>query len=124
MRSKSNEVTVNLKSSFKSQLIKCQSIMDTSKFESVVLKGMGKATNRAVNLALELNSNNFNSFSVTPITYSVPIKEFPPIPIGQDKDTFDPEEHNNHNNYNIKHIPAIRIEVRKSDLELSKQIQC
>lgn len=115
----SNEIIVNLKSNFKSQLAKCQSIIDETRNNSVVLKGMGRATSRAVNLAIQLNANNFNSFKITPSTYTVKIdNRLPPI-LGVKKDLFNPDEMQSVK-CSLKYISAIQVVVQKSDLEIEK----
>jgi len=118
---KSNVIIVNTKSNFKSHLVKCQTIMDDVGFEELVLKAMGKATTRASNLALQLNSNNHNTFEISPSTYSVERREFKHRKVirGAQKDKFDPDDVEV-DKKKVVYIPAIQIIVRKNELELEK----
>lgn len=120
--SNSNEVVVNNKTNFKCHLVKCQDIMDNIHFDQVVIKAMGKATTRAINLALQLNLNNYNTFELSTRTYSVDILEdkVKRKIIGAEKDVFDPDEVDVKLSKKITHVPAIEIIVRKSKLELDK----
>lgn len=117
---KSNEIIVNTKSNFKSHLVKCQSIMDNSQYDELVLKGLGKATTRALNLALQLNLNNYKTFDLIPTTYSVEIydesKSMKRIK-GTDRDQFDPDDIDI-TKRKVTFVPAIEIVVRKSKIEL------
>lgn len=119
----SNEIVVNNKSNFKSHLVKCQAIMDNVNFDECVIKAMGRATTRAVNLALQLNSNNYDTFNLIPQTYSVEVLEYPnkknKIPTGADRDLFDPDQVDV-SARTITYVPAIKISVQKSDIELNK----
>lgn len=118
---KSNLVAVNNKSNFKSQLTKCQNIIDNIHFTELIIKGMGKATCRASNLAIQLNLNNHNSFELKPRIYSVDILEDKikkPIK-GADKDSFDPDKVDMEDK-RLVHVPAIEIIVRKNKIELDK----
>lgn len=118
---KSNELVINNKSSFKSQLVRCQAIMDNIYFDELVLRAMGKATCRAVNLALQLNLNNYETFELKTSTYTVEIledKSKKPIH-GVDLDNFDPEKVDI-TSKKVTQIPAIEIIVRKNQLELNR----
>lgn len=117
----SNEVVVNRKSNFKSHLIKCQNILDSTNFNEVVIKAMGKATPRAANLAVQLNANNHNTFQLQVKTYNVEIIEDQsrlgkPI-LGGDKDGFDPDSIDI-SVEKITDIPGLEIRVRKNELEI------
>lgn len=118
----SNEVIVNNKSNFKSQLVRCQSVMDNIKYEELVIRGLGRATCRAINLALQLNLNNFNTFEIVPKTYSIEHNEdrVKKAIRGADKDGFDPDEVNIEVDKRATIIPAIEVVVRKNKLELGK----
>lgn len=118
----SNEIVVNNKSNFKSHLVKCQAIMDNVNFEQCVIKAMGRATTRAINLALELNSNNYETFKLIPQTYTVQISEQKgknKTPRGANRDAFDPDQVDI-SAKTLTHVPAIKIVVRKNELELIK----
>lgn len=119
----SNEIVVNNKSNFKSHLVKCQAIMDNVNFEQCTIKAMGRATTRAINLALQLNTNNHGTFKLLPQTYSVEILEDKTrknkIPKGADRDLFDPDLVDI-STKTISYVPALKIAVRKSDIELNK----
>lgn len=118
---KSNEIVVNNKSSFKSLLVRCQSIMDDTYMESVVIKALGKATPRAVNLALQLNKNNFNTFSFSIKTYTVEVfedKQDKHI-IGSNKDAFDPDQVDL-TKQRQRRLPGLEISVIKNRLEINK----
>lgn len=117
----SNEVIVNNKSNFKSQLVKCQSIMDNTRFDDLVIRAMGKATCRAMNLALQLNLNNYETFELKPKTFSVELKEDNlkrPVR-GADKDGFDPKSVDV-TGKKTYFVPAIEIVVRKSEIEIER----
>lgn len=94
--------------------------MDDTYFESVVIKGMGKATSRAVNLAIQLNKNNHDTFSFKIRTYTVEIlHDKPKIPLlGTNKDSFNPDEVDLTKQH-FRRIPALEITVNKHPLELS-----
>lgn len=115
----SNEIIVNTKSNFKSHLTKCQSIMNNNQHDKLLIKAMGKATFRAINLALQLNLNNYNTFDLKPRTYTVDILEDingkKPLR-GGDKDSFNPDDIRK----KVTHIPAIEISVLKNQLEVKK----
>lgn len=118
---RSNEVVVNNKSNFKCHLVRCQTIMDNNDYNELVIKGMGKATSKAINLALQLNLNNFETFDIKPRTYSVDILEDrncykKPIQ-GADRDGFDPDELDPAMTKKMIHIPAIEIKLSKSKFE-------
>lgn len=117
----SNEVIVNTKSNFKSHLVRCQSILDNTTFDEVVIKAMGKATTRAANLAVHLNANNFNTFHLESKTYTVDVIEDRSLagkPIkGANKDGFNPDAIDTTIEKKT-HIPAIVIRVRKNELEI------
>ena len=117
----SNEVIVNNKSNFKSHLVKCQKILDSIEFEKVVIKGLGRATSRAFNLAVQLNSNNFNTLNLKPKTYTVEIVENRAEKSlkGSDKDGFDPEAVNTTTEL-ITNVPCLEIHVCKSQIEIDK----
>lgn len=118
---RSNEIIVNTRSNFKSHLVKCQEIVDNNEFETLVIKGMGKATFRAINLALELNSNNHNTFEIKPKTYSVDVledRDKKPIR-GADRDGYDPDGFDK-TRKKLTHVPAIEITVSKSRIEFEK----
>lgn len=115
---KSNEVVVNNKSNFKSHLQRSQEILDNTHFDELVLKAMGKATTRAVNLALQLNKNNFNTFEIKPNTYCVEIFQDKTKRLkGANKDGFDPDSVNIEDQEKA-FIPAIEIVVRKNRVEI------
>lgn len=119
---KSNEIFVNRKSNFKSQLVKCQKIMDDIKFDQLVIHGLGKAIDRSINLAQELNSNNFNTFEVKRKDVIVNIKEDKRKKIihKMDYDEFDPDDMEVANKKVVSEVPAVEIIVRKNKLELDK----
>lgn len=117
----SNEVIVNNRSSYKSHLVRCQSLLDNINYDKVVLKAMGKATNRAFSLAIQLNANNYNTFSLKPKTYTVELMEDKSRKAirGADKDSFDPEAVDP-GARNLRMVPALEISVCKSQLEIEK----
>lgn len=120
-RHRNNEIIVNTKSKFTCHLMRCQAIMDNIHTEELVLKGIGKATTRALNLALQLNSNNFNTFAIIPETKCVEFlqdKQKQPIK-GHKRDEYDPDKIDQ-GGKRIVRIPAIEITVRKNQLELDK----
>lgn len=117
----SNVVVVNSKSSFKSHLVKCQTIMDNINFDHLVLKGLGRATSRTINLANQLNSNNFNTFEIVTRKYSIDLNDEPKKltklnDMNVIGDEFDPEENTVRT---LNRVPAIEIIVRKNKLEIS-----
>lgn len=117
----SNEIIINNKSSYKSHLVRCQSLLDNINYDRLILKAMGKATNRATNLAIQLNANNFNTFNLQPKTYSVELvedKSKRPIR-GADRDGFDPDAIDV-SNKKLRYVPAIEISVCKSKMEIEK----
>lgn len=118
----SNQLVVNTKSNFKSHLVKCQTMIDNIQFDEIVLRGMGKATSRAINLALQLNSNNHNTFELKPKTYSVKIMEDKVNQHirGSNRDNFNPDSIDLEKAKKVTHIPAVEITVRKSKTELDK----
>lgn len=120
-RYKSNEIIVNNKSNFKSLLVRCQSIMDDTYMESVVIRAMGKATPRAVNLALQLNKNNFNSFLLKTKTYTVEVLDDRKNShlFGANKDAYDPDQVDLTKQRN-RRVPAIEISVKKNPLEVNQ----
>lgn len=83
---------------------------------------MGKATTRAINLALQLNSNNYNTFELKPKTYSVKIMEdkINQHIKGSNRDNFNPDSIDLKKAKKVTHIPAIEIVVRKNKIELDK----
>lgn len=118
----SNEIVVNNKSNFKSQLVKCQNIMNNINYDELVIKAMGRATSRAINLALQLNETNYNTFEISPRTYSIEHNEDKvkqPVR-GADKDSFDPDDIDINMDKQTIYIPAIELVVRKSKLEIEK----
>jgi DNA-binding protein len=117
----SNEVIINNKSSYKCHLVRCQTILDNIHYDKVVLKAMGKATNRAASLAIQLNANNYNTFEIKPKTYSVElIEDNSKRPLrGADKDGFDPDAVDI-SKKKLKYVPAIEINVCKSKWEIEK----
>ena len=120
----SNQIIVNNKSNFKCHLVKGQAILDNIHFDELVIVAMGKATTRALNLAVQLNKNNFNSFELKPRTYSVDIWEDKSIKQVKcaNKDGFDPDSINI-SEVTPTQVPAIEIIVRKSQLEINKMRQ-
>lgn len=122
MRFKSNQVIVNTKSSFKCHLARCQSIIDDTNHSELVLKGVGRAIPRAVNLAIQLNANNCNTFEVEPNTFTANMLDDVsgrPI-VGATKDTYLPDDATDKPIKKISRVPGISIRVRKSKLELEK----
>lgn len=118
---KSNQVIVNNKSNFKSHLVRCQNILDNLEFDHLILKGMGKAQERAVNIANQLNENNFNTFEISTTNYIVDIlEEKSKKPFNKvDYDQFDPDD-DSEVATRISPIAAIEIKVKKSQLEIDK----
>uniref|UniRef100_A0A6G1SBT5 Ribonuclease P protein subunit p20 n=1 Tax=Aceria tosichella TaxID=561515 RepID=A0A6G1SBT5_9ACAR len=117
----SNEIVINTKSSYKSHLVRCQALLDNINYDKVIIKAMGRATNRAANLAIQLNANNFNTFDLKPETYSVELiedKSRKPLK-GADKDGFDPDAIDV-STKKLRYVPAIEISVCKSQLEIEK----
>lgn len=97
-------------------------MIDNIQFDEIVLRGMGKATSRAINLALQLNSNNYNTFELKPKTYSVKVMEdkINQYIRGTNRDNFNPEDIDLDSAKKVTHIPAIEIIVRKNKIELDK----
>lgn len=121
---RSNDVVVNNKSSFKSHLVRCQNLIDNIYFNEIVIKGMGKATVRAANLAMQLNLNNYNCFEIiTNTMYTEVYDEKHKKPLkGGDKDGFNPDAIDLKSVKPTK-IPVIEIVVRKNKLEIEKTRQ-
>lgn len=115
----SNEVIVNNKSNFKSHLVKSQTILDNIHFDELVLRAMGKAIQRARNLASQLNVNNYNTFDVSEKSYTVDIVEDKPRKTlkGANRDSFDPDAIDV-TNRRVTQVPIIEIIVRKSKAEI------
>ena len=119
----SNQVIVNNKSNFKSHLVKCQAILDDTRYDQLLLKALGKATTRATYLANQLNLNNFNTFIIEQRNYEVEIiedKAKRPL-CGANKDSFDPEAIDiSEQEKKVNRVPGIEIIVRKSPHEIDK----
>lgn len=114
---RSNEVIVNNKSNFKSHLVKCQNIMDDLKFDQLSLKAIGKATKRASNLAVQLNRNNFDTFSISTRHYTIEILDDDKRHLERvDYDQYDPDDEQDVER-NRREIPAVEITVKKNKLE-------
>ncbi|XP_043240635.1 ribonuclease P protein subunit p20-like isoform X1 [Amphibalanus amphitrite] len=58
-----NDVYVNKKSNFKAQLVCCERLFEKG-YTEIFIHGMGAASPRAINLALQLNINHRNTLSV------------------------------------------------------------
>lgn len=116
----SKDVIVNNKSNFKSHLVKCQLLMNDLNVAQIKISAIGKATFRAVNLALQLNKNNHDAFQIQASTHSVHLIEDKTKQhvIGADKDLFDPDNIDLNTAKKDTHLPAINIIVRKSEREL------
>lgn len=120
-RYKSNEIFVNLQSNFKSQLVRCQKIMNNIEFDEVVIRGLGKAMGRSERLAQQLNENNYRTFDISKEKYTLEIEEdlkrkaIKPM----DYDMYDPDDEANFIKKNSS-LPALKIVVRKNKLELDK----
>lgn len=93
--------------------------MNNLKFDQCIIRAMGAATPRAVNLALQLNKNNFETFDINVKTYTVEVLDDDdkrPIE-GIDRDQFHPA--NTREKY-LSDVAAIEITVTKNKLELEK----
>lgn len=122
------DVIVNNKSNFKCQLTRCQRLIDDN--DEIVIRGLGRATSRAVNLALELNLNNYDTFNLDVMTSCVERqkkshhspKRKAAHALGIEKDKFDPDEEpiKDANDETIILISAISITVTKHPLERKK----
>lgn len=122
----SNIVIVNNKSNFKSHLVKCQTIMDNIHNDELLIKAIGKATDRASNLATQLNANNFNTFELETRSHKVRLLgNKMTIPIkGANKDGFNPDEIDiADDKLKIIEIPSIEIKVRKHKIEIERMLQ-
>lgn len=96
--------------------------MNNINYDELVIKAMGRATSRAINLALQLNETNYNTFEISPRTYSIEHNEDKvkqPVR-GADKDSFDPDDIDINMDKQTIYIPAIELVVRKSKLEIEK----
>ena len=113
-RYKSNDIIVNNTSNFKSFLVRCQAILDDLHYNELTIKAMGKATSRALDLAIKLNENNFNTFSIKSRPFIVTTLLKDPV-VGANKDRFDPD---NDDNFQPIQQPAIEIVVRKNQIEI------
>lgn len=97
--------------------------MDNIYFDELIIKAMGKATSRALDLAMQLNSNNFNTFDLEPKQYSVQLIEnklTKPVR-GANKDGFDPDSIDiADDKLRFIEMPALEIRVRKNKIEIDK----
>lgn len=111
----SNEIIVNNKSSFKSHLVRCQKIIDNMHYDQLVIKSVGNATTRALNLAMQLNANNFDTFELQPREFHCSMSRKERAIRGADKDGFDPDSADR---LKLVQLPALDIVVRKSKMEI------
>ena len=53
---RANDVYINMNTNFSAQMKRCQQLLDNSEtsVDSLVIHGLGKAINRAINMALQL----------------------------------------------------------------------
>ena len=68
-----NDVYVTRKTCFKSQLERCQKLLDTG--NEVCIHGLGAAINRAVNLAMQLKTNGQGSVETAAHTSTVELMD-------------------------------------------------
>jgi ribonuclease P/MRP protein subunit RPP20 len=78
-----NDIYVNMKTNFSIQLKKCEHIIDCGQYEELFIHGLGKAVNRAINMALQLQSNNGLEISCNTSSVDM-IDDFEPIGINRD----------------------------------------
>ncbi|XP_054168162.1 ribonuclease P protein subunit p20-like [Oppia nitens] len=101
-----NHFNVNMKTNFGVQLKRCQQTLDTN-CDHIVIHGLAKAVNRAINMALQLQQSNHLEISCT--TSSVDMM-----------DDFEPIGHNRDINESFtqkRTVSAIHIKLyRKSQL--------
>lgn len=64
-----NDVYITEKTNFKAQEKKCQTILDSC--NEVIIHGLGKAVNRAINLALQLKERGLGTIQMCSQTSSV-----------------------------------------------------
>ncbi|KAI0237899.1 Ribonuclease P protein subunit p20, partial [Lamellibrachia satsuma] len=65
-----NDVYVTRRTDFKAQLVRCQTMLD-SDCHAIYIHGLGAATNRAVNLALQLKDRSLGTIDVAINTSTV-----------------------------------------------------
>ena len=68
-----NDVYVSEKTNFKAQESKCQKLLD--KGNEVIIHGLGKAVNRAINLALQLKDKGVGTIQIAVQTSSVDLTD-------------------------------------------------
>lgn len=49
-----NDIYVNMSTNFGVQINKCQKVLDSKQFDEIIIHGLGKAVNRAINMGLQL----------------------------------------------------------------------
>lgn len=64
-----NDVYVNMKTDFKAQLARCQKLLDTHR--EICIHGLGLAINRAINIALQLQTSSQGALQLAANTSTV-----------------------------------------------------
>jgi len=72
--SRKNDVYVTRRTNFKSQLARCEKLLDTG-FDSIFVHGLGAAVNRAINLSLQLKRRGLGSLDVAVNTSTVEVTD-------------------------------------------------
>ena len=49
-----NDIYINSNTNFGIQMKKCEKVLDSKQLDDIVIHGLGKAVNRAINMALQL----------------------------------------------------------------------
>ncbi|XP_059165999.1 ribonuclease P protein subunit p20-like [Physella acuta] len=106
-----NDVYISDKTNFKAQENKCQELLDSG--NEVIIHGLGKAVNRAINLTLQLKSKGLGTVQVCVQTSTVDLV-----------DDYIPESDDRDMKTAIRSNSAIHIRVyRSDDISQLKQVE-
>ncbi|KAG2467691.1 ribonuclease P protein subunit p20 [Polypterus senegalus] len=66
-----NDIYINMKTNFRTQLTRCQKLLDSGQFTDICIHGLGLAVHRAINIALQLQANSFGELQISANTSTV-----------------------------------------------------